>query len=155
MRIEMVACLNGDDIDAEWALRAYTEPDFRMRVSSQIARIWPEDGNSCVETKGVTALLSPTIACNHITEFLTSDVASQHSQVVSKPIDDDYQTVYFKESVKTFVVMDGVLALHYVNFTRSVKLGRVKRWAGTGKIKESEQRAAAELQAVIDARGTS
>jgi hypothetical protein len=146
IRIEVVAFFEIEGVTPEEALKEYTSKDLRMKVSSRIARIWTEDDLSCVEVKGVKALLSPTLACNLIDELVRSELASQHSQVVSNPGGKDYQTVYFKESIKTFVAAPGGLVLHYINYTRAVKLGSIKRALGRGKIEESEEKKIRELQ---------
>lgn len=139
IRIEVLATFELEGVKPEEALRSYTGREFRMETSSRIERIWTEDDLSCVEVKGVKALLSPTLACNRIDELVLPGLASQHSQVVSNPGGDDYQTVYFKESLKTFVEIPGGLALHYINYTRAVKLGSIKRSLGRGRIVSSEE----------------
>jgi hypothetical protein len=140
IRTEVLAYIQVEDVTPEAALRVYTSSEFRMEVSSRIKRIWAEGNLSCYEVKGVRALLSPTLACNRIDELVRGEVASEHSQVVANPGDDDYQTVYFKESLKTFVAAPGGLVLHYINYTRAVKLGSIKRSFGRGKIAESEEK---------------
>jgi hypothetical protein len=146
IRIEAMAFFRADGVSPEDALHEFTSKNLRMKVSSRIARIWAEDELSCVEVKGVKALLSPTLACNLIDEIVRPDLASEHSQVVSNPGGDDFQTVYFKESIKTFVAVPGGLVLHYINYTRAVKLGSIKRKFGRGKIEESEVKKIRELQ---------
>jgi hypothetical protein len=146
IRTEVLAFIEANEVTPETALRMYTSPEFRMDVSSRIKRIWEEGELSCYEVKGVAALLSPTMACNRIDEFVCSDIASEHSQVVANPGGEDYQTVYFKESLKTFIVVPGGLALHYINYTRAVKLGSIKRKFGRGKIAESEVEKIRELE---------
>lgn len=146
IRTEVLAYIEVEDVTPETALRMYTSPELRMDVSSRIKRIWADGKLSCYEVKRVRALLSPTMACNRIDEFVCSDVASEHSQVVANPGGDDYQTVYFKESLKTFVAVPGGLALHYINYTRTVKLGSIKRKFGRGKIAESEEDKIRELE---------
>lgn len=146
IRIEVVATFEIQGATPEQALRAYTNPEFRMSTSSRIKRIWTEDDLSCVEVKGVRALLSPTFACNRIDELIRPGLASQHSQVVSNPGGDDYQTVYCKESLKTFVAVRNGLAMHYINYTRAVKLGRLKKSLGRGRIVDSEEEKIQELK---------
>lgn len=146
IRTEVLAYIQAEDVTPEEALRVYTSSEFRMKVSSRIERIWSDGDLSCYEIKGVKALLSPTLACNRIDEFIRGEIASEHSQVVANPGGDDYQTVYFKESLKTFVAVPGGLALHYVNYTRAVKLGSIKRRFGRGKIAASEERKIRELE---------
>jgi hypothetical protein len=139
VRIEVLATFAVEGVTPEEALRMYTGEEFRMETSSRIKRIWTENDLSCVEVRGVKALLSPTLACNRIDELLLPRLAAQHSQVVSNPGGDDYQTVYFKESLKTFVEVPGGLVLHYVNYARAVKLGSIKRSFGRGRIAASEE----------------
>jgi hypothetical protein len=146
IRTEALAYIEAKDVTPEAALRLYTNAEFRMDVSSRIKRIWDDGELSCYEVKGVRALLSPTMACNRIDEFVSSEVASEHSQVVANPGGEDYQTVYFKESLKTFVAVPGGLALHYINYTRAVKLGSIKRTFGRGKIAGSEEDKIRELE---------
>jgi hypothetical protein len=146
IRIEVVARFEIQGLTPEQALRAYTSPEFRMSTSSRIKRIWADGDLSCIEVKGVRALLSPTLACNRIDEFIRPGLASQHSQVVSNPGGDDYQTVYYKESLKTFVAVPNGLALHYINYTRAVKLGSLKKSLGRGRIVDSEEEKIQELK---------
>ena len=54
-------------------------------------------------------------------------VTAEHSQVVSNPGGEDFQTVYFKESLKVFISVPDGLALYYINYTRSAKLGSLKK----------------------------
>jgi hypothetical protein len=146
VRIDVLATFAVEGVTPEEALRAYTGKEFRMKTSSRIKRIWSDDDLSCVEVKGVKGLLSPTLACNRIDELIRPELATQHSQAVSNPGDDDYHTVYFKESLKTFVEVPGGLALHYINYTRAVKLGSVRRTFGGGIIEDSEEAKIRELQ---------
>jgi hypothetical protein len=146
IRIEALVFLAAGDVEPERVLRMYSDPSFRMEMSSRIKRIWTEDSLSCVEVNGVKGLLSPTYGCNRVDEIARPSWASQHSQVVSNPGGDDYQTTYFKESLKTFVSVPGGLVLHYINYTRAVKLGSIKRKLGRGKIEDSELDKIRELQ---------
>jgi hypothetical protein len=146
IRIESRAFIAADGVTPQQALELFSSPRFRMDVSSRIERIWPADGLSCVEVGGVTAIMSPTMACSRVDDMIELDVASQHSQAVSNPGGDDYQTVYFKESLKTFVAADGGVVYHYIHYTRSVKLGSIKRAFGRGKIEDSEMSKILELQ---------
>jgi hypothetical protein len=145
IRTEALVFLKTGDATPGQALRAYTDPAFRMEMSSRIKRIWDEDSLSCVEVKGITGLLSPTLGCNRVRELILPDLAAQHSQVVSNPGGDDYQTIYYKESLKTFVSVPGGLVLHYINYTRAVKLGSIKRKIGGGKIADKEEKKIREL----------
>ncbi len=146
IRIEAHVFLKTDGVTPERALEMYTAPSFRMEMSSRIKNIWTEDSLSCVEVNGIKALLSPTYGCNRTTVAVRPGWASQHSQVVSNPGGDDYQTTYFKESLKTFVAVPGGLVLYYINYTRAVKLGSIKRKLGRGKIEDSELEKIQELQ---------
>ena len=85
------------------------------------------------------ALLDPTMACNRIDRFFQGTVAAEHSQVVRNRGDNSYQDVFFKESLKTFVVTPGGVALHYINYSRSVRLGRLQRAIGGGRIEGSQE----------------
>ncbi len=134
---EMTACYLLEDPDLPGLLATYTSPEFRMEAQDRIERIWPEDGLSCVHTGGVAMLLDPTTACNQLTTLEAAAIVSEHSQVVAGGGGDGLQTVYFKESVKTFVPIPGGMALHYVNYTRSVTLSGLKKRLGRGRIAES------------------
>lgn len=146
IRTEATAFIGIEGVTPEQALKIYASPEFRMDVSSRIKRIYDEEGTSCIEVKGVKALLSPTLYCNDVVELVEPGLASEHSQVVSNPGGGDYQTVYFKESVKTFIAVPGGLAYHYINYIRAVKLGSIKRSIGRGKIEDSEKEKLIELQ---------
>lgn len=128
LRIEVVACFPGKKISTKKALGIYTSPEFRMEASSAIKRLWSMPGLSCVETKAIPALLPPTYFCNHTQEFHSNSLSAQHSQLVLNGNPDSYEPVYFKESIKTFVETHRGLALHYVNYTRSARPGKVKRY---------------------------
>ena len=149
IRTEVLACLECEGVSPEGVLRAYTDPEFRKRVSSRIERIWMDGDDSCIETKGFRPFLSSTLACNRIDEFHAPRIASQHSQVVSNPGGKDYQDVYFKESLKTFVVIPGGMALHYINYTRTVKLGGLRKSIGRKKVIGSQEDAVEALQRML------
>lgn len=134
------------------ALARFTDPQFRMDTSSRIESIEEEDGLSCIRTKGMWGLLDPTDTCNRITLLGTDGVAAEHSQVVSNPGDEDCQTIYFKESVKVFVATPDGLVLYYINYTRSSKLGALKKKLGRGKIEDSQRERAAALAERLDTR---
>ena len=87
-----------------------------------------------------------------MTYFASPTVAAEHSQVVSNRGDDDFQTIYFKESVKVFVATDGGLALYYVNYTRGAKLGTLKKKLGRGRIEDSQRDRADALRAWLEER---
>lgn len=146
LRVEVVACFPEARLSVDEVLQMYTSPEFRMDVSSTIKGIEDVQGRSCVETKGVTAILRPTLYCNHIEEFHQSGIASQHSQVVANPEPKAYQNVYFKESLKTFVELSEGLAFYYINYSRSNKLGTLKRGFGQNAIIRSQKSAIEELR---------
>jgi hypothetical protein len=83
IRIESFAFIPAVGVAPEQVLELFTSPQFRMDVSSRIKRIWPEDRLSCIEVGGVTAILSPTLACNHVDVLIEPGIASEHSQVVA------------------------------------------------------------------------
>lgn len=146
IRTEMVACLETEWPDPMEVLDLYTSSEFRMTAESRIDSMWVGDEGSCMETRGVYALLDPTRVCNRIENFDSGVVAAQHSQVVFNEGGEPYQDVYFKESLKTVVKIPGGMAVHYVNFTRATGLSRLSRWVAEGKIGESQEGNIAELQ---------
>ena len=145
VRTEAVACYSFPAQPGP-ALDLYTSADFRMEAESRIERMWPENGLSCVATKGVRFLLSPTEVCNRVDRLVEVGLASEHSQVTRNGSGDGLQKVFFKESLKTFVSTPGGLAFHYINYTRSVNLGRASRWVAPGKIQESQEAQMEELR---------
>jgi hypothetical protein len=151
VRLEVVACFLETPRSAQEALRIYTAPEFRMAVSSTIQRIWEERDSSCVETKGVTAILDPTYYCNHIEELSTNGLAVQHSQVIANKGQPPYQEVYFKESFKTFVEIPQGLVFHYLNYSRSARIGKLKRYLGKKAIIRSQKSALDKLQQRLNA----
>jgi hypothetical protein len=154
VRTEVLVFLETKIVPDE-ALRIYTSPDFRMQMSSRIKRIWEEDCKSCIEIDGVKMLLDPTLSCSAITELREEGLSAQHSQVVFNSDDGDYQKVYFKESLKTFVSVPDGLVLHYVNYVRSAGLGRVSKYVARGKIADSQEEAIEELQSRLAAAESS
>jgi len=140
VKTEALAFFATDKMSPEQVLQLYTSDEFYKETSSRVERLWSEDNLSCIETKGVKGLLDPTQACNRIDKLISPAMASEHSQVVANPGNGDYQLVYFKESLKTFVALPGGIALHYINYTRSVRLGAIKRTLGKGKVRESQER---------------
>jgi hypothetical protein len=141
VRTELIAVFKNNGASPEAALKLYTSADFRKKATSRIERIWDEDGLNCVETAGVTMLLSPMINCSCVNELLSPDLAVQHSQVVRNGGGDGYQPVYFKESVKTFVRVPGGLVLHYINYSRTIGMGGLKKSLGRKKIQGSQEKA--------------
>lgn len=138
IRTEAVACYSFSAQPGS-ALDLYTSSGFRMDAESRIERMWQEGGLTCVATAGVPLLLSPTEVCNRVDRFVEASFASEHSQVTRNGSGDWLQKVFFKESLKTFVSTPGGLAFHYINYTRSVDLGRASRWIAPGKIEESQR----------------
>ena len=80
---------------------------------------------------------------------------AQHSQVVSNGGDEDYQRVYFKESLKSFVAVSGGLALYYINYTRSTDIGRFGKYIARGKIEGAQEDAIEELMRRLEAKEAS
>ena len=146
IRTEMVACLETEWPDPVEVLELYTSAEFRMAAESRIDSMWIGDQGTCLETRGVYALVDPTLVCNRIESFASGMVAAQHSQVVLNEGSEPYQDVYFKESLKTFVRIPGGMALHYINYTRAAGMSRLSRWVAEGKISESQEGNIAEFQ---------
>ena len=152
IRTEQLAFFPGQTTAPATALELFVDPAFRMQTSSRIETIYEEDGLSCIRTKGMWGLLDPTFSCNRI-HILTKDgIAAEHSQVVANPGGNDYQTVYFKESLKVLIPAANGLALYYINYTRSAKLGSLKKKFGRGKIEDSQVERAAALGELLAAR---
>lgn len=139
VRTVTTACFPKNLTPPQEALDLYTSPSFRMEAESRIEKMWEENGYTCIHTGGVPLLLSPTEACNQITRLQRPGLAVEHSQVVRNSTDDGVQPVYFKESLKAFFWTPDGLAFVYVNYSRSVDLGRVSRWVAPGKIRESQE----------------
>ena len=153
IRTEQVHLYEGVDIAPAEALARFTDPGFRKETSSRIASIEEENGLSCIRTEGMWGLLDPTWTCNRITLLETPEVAAEHSQVVSNPGGGDFQTIYFKESVKVFTATDQGLVLYYINYTRSAKLGYLKKKLGRGKIEDSQRERAGALAEKLHSGG--
>jgi hypothetical protein len=152
VRTEVLAFFDNEDAPPREALDLYTDPEFRKAVSSRIERIWSEGDEVCVEMSGVTLLLDPLKYCDRIEELHGGDLAVQHTQAVRSEAGDGYQTVYFKESLKTFVRFPDGLAFHYINYSRTVGMGGMKKKIGLGKIENSEEKAVEELRQRLLAR---
>lgn len=138
VKTEAVACYS-TSTPPERALDIYTDSEFRMEAESRIQRMWTQDGLSCVSTKGVPLLLAPTEVCNRVNRFTVSDLAAEHSQVVRNASEEGLQRIFFKESLKTFLVIPRGLGFHYVNYSRSLDLGGPTKWAARGKIGGSQE----------------
>jgi hypothetical protein len=147
LRVEVVYCFPDITRSAKDALMLYTSAEFRLSVSSTLKRIDENQGVSCVETKGIPAILSATLYCNRVQNFFAEGMAIQHSQVIENPEPDEYQNVYFKESLKSFVEFPGGgLGFHYINYSRSDKMGALKRGLGKNSIVSSQKKALEKLR---------
>ena len=147
MRVEVVACFPELTQSASEVLQLYTSPEFRLSTSSTLERIDEKLGSSCVQTKGIPVILEATFYCNQVQNFFTKGMAAQHSQVVSNPEADKYQNVFFKESVKSFVELStGGLGFHYINYSRSDKIGGLKRKLGKSSVVKSQKKALEKLR---------
>lgn len=144
VRTEFRAFIPCSGVAPHQALRLYTSTDFRMQISSRTERIWDQGGNNCVKTRKKT-FVPAMMSCNRITEIHGDDFSAQHSQVVSNPGGDEYQVVYFKESIKTFVTVPGGLLLHYINFSRSKRVTGIARGLVRGKLEGAQRDAVALL----------
>ncbi|MCP4400564.1 MAG: hypothetical protein GY801_25095, partial [bacterium] len=69
IRVEVVACFPDITQGAAEALKLYTSPEFRMSTSSTVKRVDEDQGASCVETKGIPAILKATLYCNRVQNF--------------------------------------------------------------------------------------
>lgn len=154
IRTEVIALFDDDETAPETALRSYTAPEFRKSTSSQLKAITEENGLLCVETKGLRFVLEPTLSCNRVQELHLPGVSAQHSQVVANPGGDEFQNVYFKESLKVFLSVPEGLALYYLNFTRTTDLGAMSRYVGRGKISQSQQKAIDEMRQLLGSAPT-
>ena len=152
VRTEVLAFFNNQDMSPEAALRIYVDPDFRKSVSSRIKEIRKDGDETCLDMAGVKVLLSPIKYCSRIDELHTPGLSIQHSQAVSNDDDDDYQTVYFKESMKAFVAVPGGLALYYINYSRTIGMGGLQKSIARKKIKESQQKAIDNLAERLSVR---
>jgi hypothetical protein len=152
IRTEQLAFFPHETTAPLTALELFVDPAFRMQTSSRIETIYDEDGLSCIRTKGMWGLLDPTFSCNRIHILAEAGLAAEHSQVVANPGGEDYQTVYFKESLKVLIPAADGLALYYINYTRSAKLGALKKKFGRGKIEDSQVERAAALRELLAAR---
>ena len=146
VRTEMLASFEAAGITPREAMQIYASQEFLKKVSPRIKIIWHEGDKRCLEIDGVKMILSPTLSCSRVDEYHEPGMALQHSQVISNGSEEDYQIVYFKESLKVFVAIPGGVALYYINFTRSADMGWLKKSIAPGKIKESRQKAIEELQ---------
>ena len=146
IRTEQVARFPAISATPAEALAAFVDPEFRRQTSSRLEEIREVDDLSCVRTKGMWGLLDPTWTCNRITLYEGEDFAAEHSQVVSNPGDEDFQPIFFKESVKVFFDTGDGLALYYINYTRSASLGGLKKRLGRGRIEDAQRDRAESLR---------
>jgi hypothetical protein len=154
IRTEQLAFFPGETTPPAEALAVFVDPEFRKQNSSRIEELVEEGNESCLRTKGVQALMDPTWVCNRVTYFRTDSVAAEHSQVIANRGDDDFQTIYFKESVKVLVNTEEGLALFYINYTRGAKLGSFKKKFGRGRIEDAQRdRAASLAERLRESRG--
>lgn len=149
--VEVAACFADLKSTPEEALARYTAPEFRMDVSSSIVSITPDGDRECVETKGYPLIMSPTLACNLIHRFADDRIAIEHSQVVANGDPEEYDTVFFKESLKAFVGLDSTLAFYYVNYTRASRPGRFKKPLARKAVSGSLNSALEKLGEVLSA----
>jgi hypothetical protein len=152
IRTEVLAFFPDEDTAPDEALDLYTRPEFRKVVSSRIKRIWEEGEEVCVEFSGVKLLLDPLMYCDRIDDLHATGLSAQHTQAVRNPGGDKYQTMFFKESLKTFVSLPDGLAFHYINYSRTIGMGALQRKIARGKIEDSEKRAVEELARRLAAR---
>jgi hypothetical protein len=145
VRTEVLVFFEHEAMSPGTALDLCTDEEFRKTVSSRIERIWNEGEEVCIEVGGVKILLNPLKYCDRIEELQQKDVSLQHAQTVRNEGDGGYQAVYFKESLKTFVRLPDGLAFHYINYSRTVGMGGIKRRVARGKIEDSEKKAVEEL----------
>ena len=147
MRVEVVFCFPDIERSAKDALMLYTSPEFRLSSSSTLKRINEEQGVSCVETRGIPAILKATLYCNSVHNFFAEGMAVQHSQVIDNPKPEKYQNIYFKESLKSFVELPGGgLGFHYINYSRSDRVRGLKRSLGKNSVIGSQKKALEKLR---------
>jgi hypothetical protein len=152
VRIEVLAFFADDTTPPRTALGMYTDPDFRKTVSSRLKSVWNEGEEVCIEMGSVKLVLDPIKCCDRIEELHLDDISIQHARTVRNTGGRGYQTVFFKESLKTFVRLPDGLAFHYLAYTRTVGMGGIKGKIGRGKIEESERKAVEEIGRRLAAR---
>ena len=145
VRTEVVVFFENEGTSPGTALRLYTGAEFRKSVSSRIERVWEEEGEVCVEIRGVKLLLDPLAYCDRVEDLHAEGLSVQHTLAVRNAGGDGYQTMFFKESLKTFVRLPDGLAFHYINYSRTIGMGAVQRRIARGKIEDSERNAVEEL----------
>jgi hypothetical protein len=145
VRTEVLAFFKNETTSPDTALRTYTDEEFRKAVSSRVERIWNEGEEACFEVGGVKLLLGPLEYCDRIDELHREDLAVQHAQTVRNEGGGGHQSVFFKESLKTFVRLPDGLALHYIGYSRTVNMGVIQKKFAPGMIEGSERKAVEEL----------
>ena len=145
VRTEVLAFFEHETVSPGTALEMYTDGGFRKTVSSRIKRIWNEGEEVCYEVGGVKLLLHPFKYCDRVEELHQEDLAIQHAQTVRNEGDGGYQTVFFKESMKTFVRLPDGLALYYINYSRMVDTGGIRGKIARSQVAGSEKKADEEL----------
>ncbi len=152
VRIEVLAFFANDTTPPRTALGMYTDPEFRKTVSSRLKTVWNEREEVCIEMGGVQLVLDPVKCCDRVEELHLDDISVQHARTVRNTGGGGYQSVFFKESLKTFVRLPDGLAFHYIAYTRTVGMGGIKGKIGRGKIEESERNAVEEIGRRLAAR---
>jgi hypothetical protein len=145
VRIEVLAFFEREAASPGTVLDLFAGEEFRKAVLSRIERIWNEGEEICVEIGGVKLLLDPLKYCDRVAELRQEDISLQHARAVRNEGDGGYQTVFFKESLKTFVRLPDGLAFHYINYSRTIGMGAIKRRVACGRIEDSERKAVEEL----------
>jgi hypothetical protein len=145
VRIEVVAFFEHETETPAAALDIYTNEEFRKSVSPRIRRIWNEDNELCYEVGGVKLLVRPVEYCDRIEELEQEDISLQHAQAVRNKGEKGDQTVYFKESLKTFMRLPDGLAFHYVNYSRTADVSGIRGKLARIQIEDSEKKALEEL----------
>ena len=154
IRTEVLAFFKHETMSPDTALRMYTDKEFRKAVSARVERIWNEGEEACFEVGGVKLLLDPLKYCDRIEELHQEDLSIQHAQTVRNAGDGGHQTVFFKESLKTFVRLPDGLALHYIGYSRTVNMGVIQKKFAPGMIEGSERKAVEELVRRFASRGS-
>jgi hypothetical protein len=152
VRIEVLAFFKNETTAPRTALGMYTDPEFRKTVSSRLKSVWNEGEEVCIDMGGVQLVLDPIKCCDRVAELHIDGISLQHAQTARNTGGGGYQTVFFKESLKTFVRLPDGLAFHYIAYTRTVGMGGIKGKIGCGKIEESERKAVEEIGRRLAAR---
>jgi hypothetical protein len=148
VRTEFLAFVEADGVTSKDAMRVYTSKDFRLKTSSRTRRIWDEDGVRCVEARK-KAFVPPMMSCNRIEELHGDGFSAQHSQVVSNPGGSGFQTIYYKESLKTFIEVPGGIVVHYINYSRSKKVNSFTKGIARKKLVTAQEEAVEVFQEAL------